>query len=86
MDNGQGRGSGGRGGADLVSVASYAGMGLQFVGAILLFLYVGEWLDRRLHTNPVFVILGVFVGAGAAFYSIYRRLMAAQADEEQRKR
>lgn len=62
----------------------YAGLGLQFAISIVVFLYAGQWLDRRLGTDGIFVIVGVFVGAGAAFYSMYRRLMADQRREEQR--
>ena len=67
-----------------LSGAAYAGLGFQFALAILLFLYVGSWLDKRLGTSWL-VILGAFVGAAGGFYSIYRKLMAAQrADRERR--
>ncbi len=64
-------------GSDGPSPASFAGAGVQFVGSILLFLYIGKWLDGRLGTAPWLLMLGVFVGAGAGFYSFYRRIMAA---------
>jgi F0F1-type ATP synthase assembly protein I len=60
------------------SASEFAGIGLQFAASIVLFVFAGQWLDRRLGTGPVFLILGVFVGAGGAFYSMYRKLMAAQ--------
>ena len=72
--------SGGPGGG------AYANFGLQFVVALLFFLYVGQWVDRRLDTSPVFVLIGVFAGAGGSFYAMYRKLMAAQEREEQRVR
>ena len=59
------------------SPASFAGAGVQFVVAILLFLYVGKWADSKLGTAPWLLMLGVFVGAGTGFYSFYRRIMAA---------
>ena len=62
--------------------AAYAGFGLQFVIALLVFLYLGQWVDRKLGTEPVFLIIGVFVGAGGAFYSMYRKLTAAQRRED----
>jgi ATP synthase protein I len=69
------------------SGAAVAGLGMQFVVAILLFLFLGKWLDERLGTTPWLLIAGVFLGAGASFYSIYRRLMADQKrDDEARKR
>lgn len=53
----------------------YAGAGLQFAVSIVLFLYVGQWIDGKLGTAPWGMIIGVFTGAGAAFYSMYRTLM-----------
>ena len=64
------------------SAGMYAGVGLQFAIAIVLFLFLGRGLDARMGTNGIFTIAGVFVGAGAGFYSMYRKLMAAQAREE----
>lgn len=64
----------------------YAGLGLQFVVAILAFLYLGNWIDGRLGTGPLFLILGVFVGAGTAFYSIYRKVMAEPKSADRRTR
>ena len=70
-----------------INVGSFAGAGLQFAVAIVLFLLLGQWADRKLGTSPLFLLSGVFVGGGAAFYSMYRRVTAAQkADDERRKR
>ena len=64
------------------SVSEFAGVGLQFAVSILVFLYLGQWLDRKLGTAPWLLIVGVFLGAGLSFYSMYRKLMAAQARDE----
>lgn len=53
---------------------------MQFFAAILLFVYVGNWMDRRFDTAPLFLLSGVLVGGGGAFYSGYRRVTAAQRD------
>ena len=69
-----------------LSGADFAGVGLQFALAIIVFLYAGQWLDNRFGTNGLFTIAGVFVGAGAAFYNMYRKISAAQKqDDEDRK-
>ena len=74
----QGRGQGpGGGGSNGPSPASFAGAGIQFVLSILIFLYLGKWLDAKLGTAPWLLMAGVFLGAGASFYSFYRRVMAA---------
>lgn len=64
------------------AAGKYAGIGLQFALSIVFFLYVGQWVDRKLGTNGIFMLLGALVGFGAAFYSIYRSLMADQRREE----
>jgi F0F1-type ATP synthase assembly protein I len=68
------------------SATEFAGVGIQFALAILLFLYIGQWLDSKLGTAPWLLILGVFLGAGLGFYSMYRKLMAAQAREDAARR
>jgi F0F1-type ATP synthase assembly protein I len=73
------RGSTRRGGvAGAVTGAEFAGIGLQFALTILVFVFAGVWLDKRLGTSPWFVLVFVFVGAGGGFYSMYRRVTAAQ--------
>jgi F0F1-type ATP synthase assembly protein I len=52
--------------------------GIEFTVAILVGLFVGRWLDRRMGTEPWLLILGVFVGAAAGFYNLYRALTTAQ--------
>jgi F0F1-type ATP synthase assembly protein I len=63
-------------------LAAYAGLGFQFVIAILLFLYVGQWVDRKLGTRPLFLIVGVFLGAATGFYSMLQRLKADEKRED----
>ena len=58
----------------LSSGAEFAGLGLQLGMTIALGALLGHWLDRKLGTSPWLLILLVFVGAGAAFYSMYRRV------------
>lgn len=54
----------------------YGGHGLTIALSTALFGWLGVQADERLGTDPLFVILGVFVGFGAAFYSMYRELTA----------
>ncbi len=48
--------------------------GMQFAAGVLICLYAGEWLDRRLGTTPWLVIVGAFLGAAAGFLALYRKL------------
>jgi F0F1-type ATP synthase assembly protein I len=68
------------------TAARFAGVGLQFAVTILVFLWLGTWLDRKFGTTPVFLYGGVFLGAGAAFFSMYRQLMRNLERDEAAKR
>ena len=76
-----------QGRTDELSASSYAGLGIQFIAGIFLFLYLGKWIDSTLGTSPFGVIAGVFIGAAGSFYIGYRKLAAAQRrDDELRRR
>lgn len=51
------------------------GMALQFgstvIGALLIGLVGGGWLDRRLGTSPLFLLIGLVLGFIAIGYSLY---------------
>ena len=43
----------------------------------------GWWLDEKVGTSPLFLILGIFLGSGAGFYNLYKTLVDG---EEKRKK
>jgi ATP synthase protein I len=62
-----------RGGAS--TGGEYAGVGIQLGMTIVLSALLGYWLDKKLGTGPWLLIVLVFVGAAAGFYSLYRRVI-----------
>ena len=64
------------------SVGEFAGVGIQFAVSIIGSVFLGQWLDRKLGTAPWLLYIGVILGAGLGFYSMYRKLMAAQARDD----
>ncbi len=48
--------------------------------SILLFVFIGQWLDRRFGGGGLFTILGAFLGFGGTMWSLVRSL---KRDEEQ---
>ena len=57
-----------------ISGSQFAGIGIQFAASIVLFAFAGIWLDNRLGTSPVFVLLMVLGGGGLAFWTMVRKL------------
>ena len=76
----RGAGSGGR--PPGVPPSELAGLGLALGLTIAAFALGGNWLDGRLGTRPLFVLLGVFLGFGGGFWSMYSRLVLARRNDE----
>ena len=58
-----------------VSGSEFAGAGMQFGATIVVAALAGVWLDKRLGTSPWLMIVMVFGGAAAAFWSMYSKLL-----------
>ena len=69
-----------------IKVGTVATGGVEFAAAILLGVFAGQWLDRRIGTTPWFVILGVVLGAAAGFYNLYRTLTTVRPHAASRAR
>jgi ATP synthase protein I len=52
----------------------YAGLGVQLAASILVFVFLGQWLDRKAGTGGLFTILGAFLGFGGTMYGLIRSL------------
>ncbi|HXI20860.1 MAG TPA: AtpZ/AtpI family protein [Gemmatimonadales bacterium] len=60
----------------------YAGLGIQLAASILLFVYVGQWLDRRFGGGGAFTIVGVFLAFGGWLWLLVRSLAQDQQDRK----
>ena len=49
----------------------YSGLGIQLAGTILVFLFIGIWLDNSFGTKFIFTLIMTFLGFGGGFYSFY---------------
>jgi ATP synthase protein I len=58
-----------------VAALRLVGVGFFIGGSILLGVFAGLWLDSRLNTSPILVIVGLFLGIVIAFYGVYRMLL-----------
>lgn len=49
-----------------------AAAGLEFATAIAVSTLFGIWLDKKIETSPVFMLIFLMLGTCVAFYNIYR--------------
>ncbi|GJM43711.1 MAG: hypothetical protein DHS20C21_05530 [Gemmatimonadota bacterium] len=66
-----------RGPSDIVR---YSHLGIQFALVVLLGIWAGTQLDKRLSTN-LFTLVGTFAGAGIGFYFLYRETRSFTDDD-----
>jgi len=55
----------------------FAGFGIQLAVTIFAGALAGRWLDRRIHTDGIFTMLGALLGFGITLYSLVRELNRA---------
>jgi ATP synthase protein I len=61
------------------------GIGFYIAACILIGVFAGLWLDGKLNTRPLFIILGLVIGLGVAVFGVYqmiRPLMNNRQDKE----
>ncbi len=56
-----------------MSGSQFAGIGIQFALSVVLFAFAGVWIDKKLGTSPLFVLVLVLGGAGLGFWSMIRK-------------
>ena len=67
----------------LRAAGQYTGYGLSWALSVLFFLLAGWWLDGKVGTAPLFMILGAFLGGGAGFYSLYRHIVLDSQEQKE---
>lgn len=58
-----------------IAALRLVGVGFFISGSILLGVVVGIWLDDKLNTGPILVIVGLILGIVVAFWGVYQMLL-----------
>lgn len=58
-----------------VGALRLVGVGFFIGGSILGGVVAGLWLDSRFGTEPILVLVGLFLGIIVAFYGVYEMLL-----------
>jgi F0F1-type ATP synthase assembly protein I len=62
-----------------------AGVGVQFAVTILVCLFIGQWLDRKLGTTPWLLLSGVLLGAALGIWMMLRMARDAERKDADRR-
>lgn len=52
----------------------YAGLGVQLAASVLLFVWIGQWADRKFGTGGLLTIVAAFLGFGGTMFWLIRSL------------
>ena len=52
----------------------YAGLGVQLAASVLIFVWLGQWADRKLGTGGLLTVIAAFLGFGGTMYWLIRSL------------
>lgn len=70
---------------DYISWAKYANLAISFGLTMLVTVSLGylggNWLDKKLNTSPFLMILGILLGIGISFYSLWQEIMFYERTE-----
>jgi len=58
-----------------VAALRLTGVGFFIGGSIVLGVFAGRWLDSKLNTEPILVLVGLFLGIAFAFYGVHQMLL-----------
>jgi F0F1-type ATP synthase assembly protein I len=67
-----------------VSFVRYADLGLRFTISVGLCSGGGYWLDTKLNTLPLFMIVGMLLGATSGFVTIYRAVYPPRTPDDRK--
>jgi len=70
----------------LKDIGVYGTVGLEFGLSVLVGLFFGQWLDKRLHTSPWLLLVGMGFGTAAGIRSLLRAATRARKEIEEEDR
>lgn len=56
-------------------VGPYFGLGLQLAATIVIFIFAGDWLDKKYDQGGIITIISAFLGIGIGLYNFIRTVL-----------
>jgi ATP synthase protein I len=67
-------------------VGPYLGLGTQLAATVILMFYIGYWLDKKLNTYPILIIIFSFLGGFAAIYNFIKSVLKLNSNNKEKKK
>jgi len=65
-------------------VGPYLGLGTQLAATVILMFYIGYWLDKKLNTYPILIIIFSFLGGFAAIYNFIKSVLKLNSNNKEK--
>jgi F0F1-type ATP synthase assembly protein I len=67
------------------SFAPFLTMGFQLAAAVVLFFFLGHWIDNKFNIAPIGKLVGVVVGSTGGFIKFFKTVASITADEKKQR-
>ena len=67
------------------SVSPFLNFGLQMAITIVVFVFVGWWLDTKFDTSPLWILILTFIGIFGSLYSFIKKVIDIDKKPDNKK-
>jgi F0F1-type ATP synthase assembly protein I len=60
-------------------------MGFQLAAAVILFFFLGHWIDNKFDIAPIGKLVGIAVGSTGGFIKFFKTVASITADEKKQR-
>ena len=66
------------------AIAPYMSLGIQLALSVIVFFFIGHWLDNMFNTGPWCAVSGAVIGAGGGLFKFIKTVMDLAQQQEKK--
>jgi F0F1-type ATP synthase assembly protein I len=63
-------------------VGPYLGLGVQLAATIVIMILIGDWLDKKYQTSPIYVLVFGLFGIFAGMYNLLKSVVSLEKKKQ----